>query len=45
MEKGGGKGARRVHPLTVQTPLLYSPLGPDLKLPKRAPEDALNVVA
>ena len=36
---------RRVHPLTVQTLLLYSPVGLDLKQVQRARENALKLVA
>ena len=37
-----GSCPRRVHPLTVQTPLLYSPVGLDLKLVKAGPGGALK---
>ena len=40
-----GDGSGRVHPLIVLTLLLYSPVGLDLKLPKRAPKDTPEVVA
>ena len=36
---------RRVHPLTVHTLLLYSPVGLDLKLAIKGLENALKLVA
>ena len=38
----GNNTARRVHPLTVKTPLPYSPVGLDPKLVKTGPGGALK---